>query len=213
MEEGRQREVDSGNSRSHLAICYQQAWEKLKKYYDLTDNSHHIYCAGIVFHPALRDDYFEDHWTDGELPSWIPIMISHIRDRWEGNYRDLETAPALEERPQSTLDAFIYRKPALPGDEFDQYIKGNVVTLAHSSDFSLATWWRDCKYRTIRQYAFDIISTPATSSECERVFSSAKRLITPSRNKMNDDLIEAMECLKAWWSKNLLRQRWTSLSN
>jgi hypothetical protein len=34
-------------------------------------------------------------------------------------------------------------------------------------------------------------------TECEQVFSSAKKLITPERNQLEEDIIEACECLKA----------------
>ena len=45
----------------------------------------------------------------------------------------------------------------------------------------------------------------AMSAECERVFSSAKKLITPERNALADDTIEACECLKARWDQGLIR--------
>jgi hypothetical protein len=35
------------------------------------------------------------------------------------------------------------------------------------------------------------------STECERVFSSAKKLIVPERSRPGEDIIEACECLKA----------------
>ena len=39
-------------------------------------------------------------------------------------------------------------------------------------------------------------------------FSSAKRLIAPDRNALGDDLIEALECLKAWWDNGLVERHW-----
>jgi hypothetical protein len=39
---------------------------------------------------------------------------------------------------------------------------------------------------------------------CERVFSSAKKLIIPERNSLADDTIEAVECLKAWFDKGFV---------
>jgi hypothetical protein len=38
---------------------------------------------------------------------------------------------------------------------------------------------------------------PVISTEYERVFSSTKKLITPERNVLAEDIIEACECLKA----------------
>jgi hypothetical protein len=45
------------------------------------------------------------------------------------------------------------------------------------------------------------------SSECERVFGSAKKLLTPERNALADDIIEATECLKAWWAQGFIQQQ------
>ena len=44
------------------------------------------------------------------------------------------------------------------------------------------------------------------ATECERTFSSAKKLITPDRNALGDDIIEALECLKAWWDNGLVQR-------
>ena len=56
---------------------------------------------------------------------------------------------------------------------------------------------REATYPTLYQYALDTLSCPATSSECERVFSSTKKLLIPERNQLAEDIIEACECLKA----------------
>jgi hAT family C-terminal dimerisation region len=56
----------------------------------------------------------------------------------------------------------------------------------HQEDFS-----------TLHQMALDILSIPAISIKCERVFSSAKKLINPMRCSLKEDIIEATECLKA----------------
>jgi hypothetical protein len=45
------------------------------------------------------------------------------------------------------------------------------------------------------------------SAECERVFSSAKKLITPERNRLHEEIIEASECLKNWWDNGLISQQ------
>jgi hypothetical protein len=42
------------------------------------------------------------------------------------------------------------------------------------------------------------------STECERVFSGAKRTITAERNRLSDTVIEACECLKAWWRQGVV---------
>jgi hypothetical protein len=44
--------------------------------------------------------------------------------------------------------------------------------------------------------AFDILSIPGMSAEVERVFSSAKKLITEERNRLGSDSVEACEIQK-----------------
>jgi hypothetical protein len=62
-------------------------------------------------------------------------------------------------------------------------------------------WWRDriFTYPRMAQIAFDILSIPAMSSECEQVFSQTKLLITTQRNRLADEIIEAVELLKHWY--------------
>jgi hypothetical protein len=40
------------------------------------------------------------------------------------------------------------------------------------------------------------LAIPAISAECERVFSSTKKLLAPERSRPAPDIIEASECLK-----------------
>jgi hypothetical protein len=37
------------------------AWVKLREYYDLTDNSHGIYAAASLFYPCLRLAHFKEY--------------------------------------------------------------------------------------------------------------------------------------------------------
>jgi hypothetical protein len=46
--------------------------------------------------------------------------------------------------------------------------------------------------------AFDHLSIPATSCECERVFSSTKKTISDYRGGLGADVIKALECDAAW---------------
>jgi hypothetical protein len=48
------------------------------------------------------------------------------------------------------------------------------------------------------------MSIPAMSDEPERLFISAKLLITYRRNRLGDDIIQASECLKSWVQQGLV---------
>jgi hypothetical protein len=45
------------------------------------------------------------------------------------------------------------------------------------------------------------------STECERVFISVKKLLTLKRNQLEEDIIEACECLKAWCRNSPIDQQ------
>jgi hypothetical protein len=51
------------------------------------------------------------------------------------------------------------------------------------------------------------LAIPAMSAEYERVFSSAKKLVIPERNCLREWIIEASECLKIWWDRELIVQQ------
>src|SRR5271156_2087339 len=43
-----------------------------------------------------------------------------------------------------------------------------------------------------------------SSAECERVSSNAKKMVTAERNRLSEDIIQACECLKAWWDNGFM---------
>lgn len=61
-------------------------------------------------------------------------------------------------------------------------------------------------YSNLRQMAFDLISIPAMSAEVERVFSSAKKLLTPERNALTPEHLEIYEVLRNWWLRDIVLQ-------
>ena len=59
-------------------------------------------------------------------------------------------------------------------------------------------------FRPSVKMALDKLAIPAMSAECERVFSSAKKMVTVERNRLSEDIIQACECLKAWWDNGIM---------
>ena len=43
--------------------------------------------------------------------------------------------------------------------------------------------------------------------ECEWIFNNIKKLIILERNRLNEEFIEASECLKNWWNRGLITQQ------
>ena len=59
-------------------------------------------------------------------------------------------------------------------------------------------------FPTPYQDALDKLAIPAMSAACERVFSSTKKIVTTERNRLSEDIIQACECLKAWWDNGIM---------
>ena len=71
----------------------------------------------------------------------------------------------------------------------------------------ILNWWGTAGPEDLRQMAFDLLSIPAMSAEVERIFSSAKRLLTPERNALTADNLEIYEVLRNWWLHDIVLQQ------
>ncbi len=56
----------------------------------------------------------------------------------------------------------------------------------------------------LTQMAYDFLTIPAMSSECQRLFSSAKLTVTPQRQRLKADIIEAIEMMNKWFRRGLV---------
>ncbi len=83
-------------------------------------------------------------------------------------------------------------------DEYEEYLN----TPARPCDNPLK-WWKAHRqeYPRLSQMALDLFSIPMMSAECERVFSSAKTLITDRRNGLKEDIIEACNWPPEWFKE------------
>jgi len=92
-------------------------------------------------------------------------------------------------------------------DEYEQYLQADHYLDCESEDsqskkpIDLCAFWASCEtqYPSLARMAFDMLSILAMSSECERMFSSTKILLSDRRARMKEDIIEASECLRAWF--------------
>ncbi len=207
-----------------LAIAYQNAWEKLQKYYNMTDQSHEIYAAAVLFHPSLRRHYFDDHWVTEILTEWKEVMITNVKTHFQKEYMtgQAEQQQVLEERPKKKrkepdfLDLYLRRGATTTSessarDPFDAYITGNPTTFDEDDKDAVFPWWRTSGPVALRRRAFDLLSIPAMSSEIERIFSSTRRLISADRNKLHPESIEHLQLLKYWYDHGIFKERSTAL--
>lgn len=210
MEQGREKMqglYPRGNN--PMAVAYQNAWEKLRKYYGLTDDAHSIYGAAILLHPSHRKQYFDFYWQ-GDEALWKNVLIKNVKDTWEEEYRSMTVnEPTVPEHPPTLMEAYLRRAQrgdrAANADEFDAYINGSCIEFGDAD--AVITWVIDSNLRQgIKQQLLDLLSIPAMSAELERVFSQAKFTVTAGRNRLTAHTIEMLELLRHWWVNNTIQQ-------
>jgi hypothetical protein len=54
------------------------------------------------------------------------------------------------------------------------------------------------KYPHLSQLAVDVLTIPASSCECKRMFSQLAHLLAPRRRKIGRQLLAALQCIRAW---------------
>jgi hypothetical protein len=193
---------------NHIAIAYQNAWQKLTKYYRLTDLAHGIYAAAVLLHPSHRRHYFDARWK-GEEEEWKPVMIENVKKIWREEYRSISTDAVQAQPPPNIIDAFIrqtYTTSDEQDDDFDAYIKGPCINF--TSPDQVMPWVIDNTHipASVRQHILDLLSIPAMSAELERVFSHAKLTITPRRSSLAPGTVEKLELLRHWWTNDVITQ-------
>ncbi len=214
MEIGLQETTLARGVRDPLTIAYQNAWEKLQKYYKLTDDAHPIFAAAVLLHPSHRMQYFTHHWT-GEEEHWRDLMVANVKKVWEQEYKPhLPTQAQIQtqqqqQRPPGIVDLYIRRAqmPQTVDDEFDSYINA-LPTDFSNNQHDCIPWLRSRSnlWPGITQHALDLLSIPAMSAELERVFSSAKLTVTSVRNALSDETLEVLEILRYWYTRNIITQ-------
>jgi hypothetical protein len=144
------------------------------------------------------------------MAHWKPVMRAAVTKVWKEEYLSKASQSTTVEPPKKVF-SFRYWMPIYDPtkSEIDNYADG--TPSEDTKTFNPIQWWAAMAgpndFPTLSQYALDILCCPAMSAECERVFSSTKKLITPERNALADDIIEACECLKAWWKNSLIEQQ------
>ena len=80
-------------------------------------------------------------------------------------------------------------------DELEQFTTSSTVDTENPR-----LWWiqHQKDYPQLSRMALDLLAIPAISSEVERVFSSTGMMVTDRRNRLKEDVIEAVECMKSW---------------
>src|SRR5271154_1051598 len=198
------------------------AWLKTEDYYKKADESAAYYAASVL-NPAFKWSWFEDRWGKDEVkkiwleghPATNEIGVKGlVQELWEEEYKGKygsNSAPLTDSNPRTGKnfpdDRFsgLHKHKQLgprPRVSSDRYV-AFISTDCEDKETDALEFW-NARYSTqpdLARFALDMLAIPMMSAECERVFSSAKHLLTDARNRLNPDIIEANECLKHWFGK------------
>lgn len=203
----------------HILQSIKHGWSKLDGYYGKLDESP-AYAAAILLHPEHKSQFLKRHWK--ETPNWIARAEEAVKSLWLTRYKDTVKSsmnpmilPSTKRRDPSDFDQFLHPPDYLDDiqreaeDEFEQYMKVKTVIVKPGEAFDVCEWWRvhESEWPSLARMAFDMIAIPAMSSECERLFSSSKLLLSDRRARMKEDIIEASECLRYWYAANRIHEK------
>ncbi len=195
-----------------LETALHGAWLKIEKYYKLTD-SMPIYYAAIVLNPTLKTRWLHDQWTDDEQLKWIQPTIDKVRTLWftYRHQRPQEPTTTHNDEPEDSFSRLrkvkrlktSHRASSTTAiDHFERYIASDPLPAPNNEkeQFDVISYWLDRRQGEpeLAQFALDVLSIPVMSDDNERSFSAAKDMITDRRNRLNEDIIEACQCLKQW---------------
>lgn len=150
--------------------------------------------------PRCKWKMLETRWLNN--PEWIESARKEVDILWREYYKNQvePVSPTNSEAKVAEPDIFdnfiaVDSPSRYETDQYQHYCDRSTEQVN-----DLVDRWRVQETQTpqLTQMALDLLSIPAMSAKCERVFSSAKQLLTDRRNRLKTDVIEANECLRAW---------------
>ncbi|KAI0569226.1 Dimer-Tnp-hAT domain-containing protein, partial [Pyrenophora tritici-repentis] len=174
----------------HLAINLRAAWAKLNEYYSKLDDSV-VYYAAVTLHPYYKR-YCERSWRDKS--DWLRSSKQNFQQLW-ATYKPVATSPKHRKArlPNAIDDAIA----ALADDDssdnelMDEYelwsrLEPKWTSQQFATNGHPIRYWLSLrsKYPHLHRFAIDVLTIPASSCECERMFSELGDLLEPRRRKI-----------------------------
>lgn len=192
-------------------------WKKLDKYYCTLKDSP-VYYAAAALHPSLRWNYFEEVWGQ-QHPSWVQEAKDIVQRLWDTEYRDLQITASSPEGPvvkmrKTKLSSFdkyrnTYRQSQPAWSQSDEYTRWQANTSSGERDITdPIEYWvlKRFEYPRLSRMALDVMTVPAMSSECERLFSATGLMVTPLRNRLDAGTIGLIQTLRSWLRAGIIEE-------
>jgi hypothetical protein len=187
----------------HLAINLRAALVKVRSYYSKLDHSPACYAA-TIFHPHYKS-FCDPVWA--EKPKWLSLNNRNFHALWAG-YNTTPKPQARLQKLSNDLDDAIdslcnpMRAPTYTDeDEYTRWKRCEPVVEKDSPNALNPTqYWMGLReqYPYLSRLALDVLSIPASSCECERMFRELGNLLEPRRRNITPQLLAAIWCVRRW---------------
>lgn len=187
----------------HLAINLRAALVKARSYYSKLDHSPAYYTATIL-HPRYKS-FCDSVWA--EKPEWLSLNNRNFYALWA----EYNTTPKPQARLQKlsndlddAIDSLCNPKRAPNNIDENEYTRWKTCEPVAEKDSPNALnptqYWMGLReqYPNLSRLALDILSIPASSCECERMFSELGDLLEPRRRNISPQLLAAIQCVRRW---------------
>ncbi|KAG9384373.1 Dimer-Tnp-hAT domain containing protein [Pyrenophora tritici-repentis] len=191
----------------HLPINLRAAWAKLNAYYTKLDESP-AYFAATCLHPYYKN-YCENSWRD--KPSWLEANNAGLKQLWAFYKPQIQRQSRPPVRLSSgindAINALVNAEPygIVEVTEMDELERWRRFELRWTQEqfeqgSNPVSYWISLrpKYPNLARMAIDILTIPASSCECERLFSELGDLLEPRRRKIGSQLLAAIQCIRSW---------------
>jgi hypothetical protein len=167
-----------------------------------------VYYAATALHPRYKH-YFKRFWVNK------PGLLHTTHLRFEHLWSTYKPAEAVA---TTTLRGSPGRATSSFDDAIDSVLDNDTDSLGAEDEYNSwltePAWTADqykfgctaieywlqqrLKYPNLSQLAIDVMTIPASSADCERVFSGTGRVMEPQRRKMGSELLAALICTQRW---------------
>jgi hypothetical protein len=193
----------------HLAINLRAAWAKANEYYTKLDDSPAYYAATIL-HPYYKT-YCDTVWSD--KPDWLVTNNRNFRALWapyNASPRAIRRPKVLSSDMDDAIDGLINPSTSASNtteeDEYERW-KRSEPRAEKGSDHANnpIRYWVELRdrYPNLSKLALNVLSIPASSCECERLFSELGDLLEPRRRAIKPQLLAALQCVRRWQKAGL----------
>jgi hypothetical protein len=186
----------------HLHINLSNAILKAEQYYQKLDDSPAYYAATLL-HPRLKH-YCEQAWA--EHPEWIELSNRNFQALW-AQYKGLPKprstrAHKIPSNIDEAIDGLIDPQygDRDKEDEYEQWKREPIAPRGSAAHLDPIKYWvglRD-RYPNLSKLALTVLSIPASSCECERVFSELGDLLEPRRRCISPELLATLQSVRRW---------------